>query len=85
MSVGATISSQSPTPMCWHFISHARLHGWFSFRNFRTTDVSALGGKIPELWTLGRWGVKERSWEHAEWELPRSWLLYVLVLKGNLF
>lgn len=85
MSVGAMISSQSPKPMCWHFISHARLHGWFSFGHFRTSDVSALGGKIPELWTLGRWGVKERSWEHAEWELPLSWLLYVLVLKGTLF
>lgn len=53
MSVDAMISSQSLTPMCWHFISHARLHEWFSFGKFRTTDVPALG----ELWSWAGGGV----------------------------
>lgn len=57
VSVAALISSQSLTPMCWHFISHARLHGWFSFVNFRTTDVSALGEKNPELCKLAGGGM----------------------------
>lgn len=69
MSVDAMISSQSLTPMCWHFISHARLHEWFSFGKFRTTDVPAL----EELWKLGRWGsVEERSWERGDWDPPGS-------------
>lgn len=63
MSVDAMISPQSLTPLRWHFISHARLRGWFSFGNFRTTDVSPLGERNPELWTLGRLGsAEERSW-----------------------
>lgn len=41
------LSSQSWTPGCWHFISHARLHGWFSFRNLGTPVVSALGERAP--------------------------------------
>lgn len=56
MSVDATLSSQLLTPMGWHFISHAQLHGWFSLGNFRVIHISTLGEKTPELWKLGRWG-----------------------------
>lgn len=58
------LSSQSWTPGRWHFISHARLHGWFSFRNLGTPVVSALGERTPgsvELADVGIGGVRNKG------------------------
>lgn len=58
------LSSQSWTPGRWHFISHARLHAWFSFRNLGTPVVSALGERTPgsvELADAGIGGGEEQG------------------------
>lgn len=61
MNRDVLLSSQSRTPGRWHFISHAQLHGWFSFRNFGTPVVSALGERTPEPEELADAGMERRG------------------------